>query len=374
MLPILFTPTEFVAVFNQSIDYAFPSVEIEGELCNFKTSKGRWVYFDLKDHSASLKFFGTVYQLPGPLEDGMVLKVVGQPRLSPQFGFSINIQSISLSGQGTIKKAFDLLETKLRSEGLFDESRKRFLPYPPEHIGLITSLESAAYADFVKVVGARFSGLRIELANILVQGEAAPSQIVKAIEYFNGVGNPPEVLVIIRGGGSVDDLQAFSSEKVTRAVAGSRIPTLVAIGHEVDLSLAELAADKRASTPSNAAELLVPDKKDLLNLLEDRKKEFNKYICEILGKQKDDVANIKESISKIWHELQAKQSLRLKNYQSLLKAYSPAATLRRGYSIVRSADKVIRSASQVVPGQELAITVVDGQFAAKVTASQIKNV
>src|SRR5690606_18856920 len=129
------------------------------------------------------------------------------------------------------------------------------------------SEESAAYKDFIKVIGARWGGLDIELANVQVQGESAIMQIVNAIDWFNKQAAVPDVLVIVRGGGSADDLQAFSSEQVTRSVAASRIPTLVAIGHEVDVSLAELAADRRASTPSNAAELLVPDRKEQITLL-----------------------------------------------------------------------------------------------------------
>jgi exodeoxyribonuclease VII large subunit len=155
LLPTL-TPTDFVAVLNQTLETAYPHVVIEGELSNFRISKNRWVYFDLKDDHASVKFFGTVYSLPGPLEEGMLLKVSGSPRLHPLFGFSVNFQTIELSGEGTIKKAFELLLKKLTLEGLFDDSRKRRLPYPPQTIGLITSRESAAYADFTKIINARW--------------------------------------------------------------------------------------------------------------------------------------------------------------------------------------------------------------------------
>ena len=127
---------------NQTLEYAYPNVVIVGELANFKVSKNKWIYFDLKDEFASVRFFGTVYVLPGPLEDGMLMEVRGNPRLHPQFGFSVNVQSMRPVGKGSIKKAANLLEAKLRSEGLFDESRKRLLPHPPQTIGLITSKES----------------------------------------------------------------------------------------------------------------------------------------------------------------------------------------------------------------------------------------
>jgi exodeoxyribonuclease VII large subunit len=121
------TPTDFVALLNQTLEYAYPSVTIEGELANFRVSKNRWVYFDLKDDYSSVKFFGTVYALPGPLEEGMLLRVTGSPRLHQLYGFSVNVSNIALSGEGTLRKAFDLLQAKLTAEGLFDAERKRMV-------------------------------------------------------------------------------------------------------------------------------------------------------------------------------------------------------------------------------------------------------
>ena len=165
----------------------------------------------------------------------MVIKAVGKPKMHNIYGFSFNIQAINPVGEGTIKKATDLLEKKLLAEGLFDQDRKRSMPYPPDRIGLITSGESAAYADFAKIINERWVGLDIDLFSVLVQGDKAPDEICNAIKFFNESSTPPDILVITRGGGSAEDLWAFSTEKVTRAVAGSRIPTIVAIGHEIDL-------------------------------------------------------------------------------------------------------------------------------------------
>ena len=215
--------SDFVALLNQTLEFAYPSVTIIGELANFRVSKNRWVYFDLKDDKASVKFFGTVYQLPGPLEEGMLLKVRGQPRLHQLYGFSVNVLSMLPAGEGSIRRAADLLQAKLTVEGLFDPARKRALPYPPSRVGLITSAQSAAYADFIKIMNARWQGVEIELIDVQVQGEPAPEQISQAIEQFNAQALPPEVLVLIRGGGSAEDLAAFSSEQVTRAVAASRV-------------------------------------------------------------------------------------------------------------------------------------------------------
>ncbi len=172
----LSTYSDFVALLNQTLEFAYPSVSITGELANFRVSRGRWVYFDLKDNEASVKFFGTVYQLPGPLEDGLLLKVRGQPRLHPLYGFSVNVMSIQPAGEGSLRRAANLLRAKLAAEGLLDESRKRSLPYPPARIGLITSKQSAAYADFIKILDTRWRGVNIDLIDVQVQGEAAPGQ------------------------------------------------------------------------------------------------------------------------------------------------------------------------------------------------------
>ena len=345
---LVFGVTDFVNIFNQTMDTAYPEVLIEGEVKNFKISRNKWLYFDLVDEESSLRCFGSVYSLNTPLEDGMMLRVRGQPRLNHLFGFSLNVVSVRPIGEGSLKKAAELLTQKLTKEGLFDLSRKRSLEYPPEKIGLITSSQSAAYADFIKVINARWSGLMIELEDVQVQGEAAPAQIVQAINQFNSTVNPPDVLVIIRGGGSADDLMAFSTEEVTRAVASSRIPTLVAIGHEIDLSLAELAADKRASTPSNAAELLTPDKKDYLAQLALLQDDLNRLYWQYLKKANQalnaQAALINQNIKRLINLHQQN----LQTQASLVEALNPNNILKRGYSIISdSRGKTIKSSSEV---------------------------
>ena len=363
---LVLSVSDFVAVFNQTLEYAYPSVTIVGELANFRISKNRWVYFDLKDEYASLKFFGTVYQLPGPLEDGLMMQVSGQPRLHPQFGFSINVQAMQPVGEGSLKRAAALLEAKLAAEGLFDESRKRTLPYPPSSIGLIASGESAAYKDFVKVLNARWNGIEIQLADVQVQGEAAPSQIIIALEYFNSHAEPVDVLVITRGGGSAEDLAAFSTEQVTRAVAGSRIPTLVAIGHEVDISLAELAADKRASTPSNAAELLVPDQKHIKEQLKSQKHSLGLALSQTLIDARRHVETATLELHSLWNQLWQDLQRHLRLQTQLLEALSPTAALKRGYAIVTIGNKTIRSVKQVQRGNLIDIRLADGKIDAEV--------
>jgi exodeoxyribonuclease VII large subunit len=348
-----FSVGEFVDSINQTFDIAYPVIAVVGEVTNFKISKGSWVYFDLKDDEASIRCFTTVYKLSFPIEDGMVIKAVGKPKLHNQYGLSFTIQLIEPVGEGTIKKATELLEKQLTKEGLFDLARKRAIPYPPKTIGLITSSESAAYADFTKIINERWNGLDISLYNVLVQGEKAPEDICGAIKYFNELANPPEVIVITRGGGSAEDLWAFSTEKVTRAVAASRVPTIVAIGHEVDISLAEKAADRRASTPSNAAEIIVPDKKQVLTNLAQINLQLSSLMGNLFTYYSKELDKIKEMLDKIII-LKINTTYEAIQTQSvLLDALSPKKILEKGYSIIKIDNVLVRNAKQLKNGNEL---------------------
>ena len=366
--------SDFIDLLNESYEFGFPSIVVSGELANLRISRGRWVYFDLKDDESSLKCFATVQHLPGPLEDGMLLEVRGAPRMHNQYGFSFNVQLIKPAGEGSLKRAAELLQAKLQAEGLFEAARKRELPYPPQRIGLITSRQSAAYADFIKILAARWGGMQVDVIDVQVQGDVAVPQIVNAVERFNGLAEPPEVLVIIRGGGSADDLAAFSSEQVTRAVAASRIPTLVAIGHEIDSSLAELTADKRASTPSNAAELLTPDKHHVLEQLV----EISEQLYDLVRDKIYDAHTQNLTLRDQLHETLA---LRLKGERDnlrtsrqLLRVLSPQAALRRGYAIVRGADgKVIAGTADTSGLREGAIVHIELRRAVAVaTVTDVK--
>ncbi len=364
MEPLELSVSEFVALLNQTLEYAYPGVTISGELANLRVSKNRWLYFDLKDEGATVKFFGTVYQLPGPLENGMLLKVRGQPRLHQLYGFSVNVQSIRPAGEGTIRRAAELLQAKLAAEGLFDEARKRQLPHPPTRIGLITSKQSAAYADFIKIINVRWGRVAIELIDVQVQGEVAPAQIVAALEQFNARAEPPEVLVIIRGGGSAEDLAAFSTESVTRAVAASRVPTVVAIGHEIDLSLAELAADRRASTPSNAAELLVPDRTQTLVVLTAVSRQLQQAGQRHVRLAQTGLGLQVEALEQGLVLRLALAKTRLENQLALLAVLDPQAVLRRGYAIVRAQGRSLRATKALKAGDIVDITLANGQFSA----------
>jgi exodeoxyribonuclease VII large subunit len=361
-----FSPTDFVAAINQTFEFAYPFVDIVGEIANFRVSKGRWVYFDLKDDDASVKFFGTVYTLPGPLEDGMMVRVSGSPRLSPLYGFSVSFQQILPVGEGTLKRAADLLQKKLYNEGLFDPARKRVVPYPPSKIGLVTSAQSAAYRDFVKVLGARWRDVEIVHVDVGVQGEAAVSEVVRAIETLNQAVDI-DVVVVTRGGGSADDLAVFSTEPVVRAVAASRIPTVVAIGHEVDTSLAELAADLRASTPSNAAELLVPDMQDVMQELRYLRSAIDAVLSERAALETSELIAARATLGSRVSELLRSAEQSIAAQKTLVSALDPATILHRGYALVRRGDgSVVRNASAVQGGDILNITLADGQLTTEV--------
>lgn len=365
MQDVILSPTDFVALFNQTAEFACPVVTIEGEITNLKVAKNRWVYFDLKDDNASLRYFGTVYQLPGPLADGLMVRVVGAPRLHPKFGFNINLQSLLAVGEGSLKKAADLVRSKLTAEGLFAIERKRVLPTIPQTVGLITAAGSAAYGDFIKILDERWGGVTVQLMDVYVQGEQAPHQLVAAIEAFNTQRLPPQVLVITRGGGSAEDLSAFNDERMVRAVATSRIPTLVAVGHEADESLAELAADVRASTPTNAATILVPDRLVELEALFLHRDVLRGRLQGLCVAQLQELKGLRNNLTAAIKTLLEQESRHLKASRQLITLFNPRAALARGYAIVSLGAAYVSKVAQVKPGDSLNVELADGKLKVK---------
>jgi exodeoxyribonuclease VII large subunit len=354
MSPI-FDVSGAIAVLNQTLEYAYPTLTIVGEVSEFRVSKGKWVYLDLKDDVSKLRCFGTVFQLNVPIEDGMQVAVVAQPRLHNLYGFSLNIVSIKPVGEGSIKKAQDLLHAKLEKEGLFDEERKRAIPYPPARIALITSAQSAAFADFVKIIGARWPLLEIELHDVQVQGAQAEEDIVRALNRVNQSPDMPDAVLLIRGGGSADDLAAFSTESVTRAVSVSRVPTVVAIGHEVDTSLAELAADLRASTPSNAAELLVPDHADIREGLSRLRTYLSTSMKTVCISERAKLEEMQKTLyTSIDHFFNQERHF-IERATLQLESYHPKQVLKHGYALVRTSSGLVKSTTALQAGDELSI-------------------
>ncbi len=328
-----FTVSQFIEVLNQTLDYAFPIIEVEGEISNFKTSKGKWGFFDLKDEQGTINCFIPLFSLRVPLEDGMQVVIKGHPKLTDFGRFSFTVQQIMPRGEGSIKKAFDLLKAKLAKEGLFSPEKKRPLPDHLETIGVISSTGAAGYADFCKILNARWGGLHLRVANCGVQGLSAADEIIKALEYFNEQ-EPVDIIVLIRGGGSKDDLAVFNDELLTRKIAASRIPVLTGIGHEVDESLADLAADLRASTPSNAAEMLTKDKRAEVSRIHDNLQSLTKYLGHYLDTAKDTQKSQLTSVKTLIEARVENAQNELQNTKKLLESLNPENVLRQGYSIV----------------------------------------
>jgi exodeoxyribonuclease VII large subunit len=337
--PIKLSVSEFVALVNQTLEYAYPAIEVEGEVASFKVNQQKFIFFDLKDEGASVGCFMTVWQLRVPIEDGMKVIVRAVPKLTQWGKFSLTVQTIRPSGEGSLKKSFELLREKLEKEGLFDESRKRLLPTIPSRIGVISSIQAAGYADFIKILDERFGGVHVDVAHVQVQGERAADQIIRAIEYFNTTVDAPEVLVIIRGGGSADDLAVFNDERLVRAIAASRVPTLVGVGHEVDVTLADMAADVRAATPSNAAQIVVPDRQELLQRVAHQRVRIGDYVERAIERTETQIHQVHERMFRGWEDQVNVHSQRLKYISAQLSAYDPRKVLEHGYAIVTGAVK-----------------------------------
>lgn len=355
--------SDFVGLVNQTLEFAYPRVTIEGEVSGFTISKNKWVFFDLKDTESTISCFMTVYQLKVPIEDGMRLKIAATPKLTKWGRFSVTVQSAQPSGEGSLKRAYELLKASLSKEGLFSPERKRPLPHYPSRIGVISSAQSAGYADFIKIVNDRWGGLDILLADVAVQGESAPGQIVTAIAYFNQLEQPVDVLVVLRGGGSADDLSAFSTEPVTRAVAGSRSPIVVAVGHETDISLADLAADLRAATPSNAAELVVPDKKELIERLDYYQRRMPDALAEAVARHKQRLIH---SVQFLGAQLLAPRG-RIDILEERLRLYNPRSVLEKGYALIRTGNGgPVKSVKDLSTGDTIILELHDGLMGATI--------
>lgn len=335
------TVSDFVALVNQTLEYAYPTVTVVGEVAEFRVSQGKWVSFKLKDGQSVINCFMGIYQLRMPVEDGMKLMVVAAPKLNNKWGtFSLNVRAVKPVGEGSIKKGFELLKAKLEAEGLFAPERKRPLPSSPARIAVITSTESAAYADFTKIINERWGGLSIEVAHTQVQGEPAADQIIGAIRYFNGLETLPEVLVIIRGGGSAEDLMTFNDELLARAVAESRIPTLVGVGHEIDHTLADMVADKRAATPTDAAKIVVPDKHELIRAVRQQASSISQLVLQEIDRRDEQIKQqLQFMVSRIDERLHD-AFVRLDALRMAARQANPEQVLKQGYALLRGEHKI----------------------------------
>jgi len=338
-IPLL-SVSQFSALINQTLEYAFPVVEIEGEVASFKVNQNKFVFFDLKDAESSIGCFMMLFHLRQPIEDGMKVIIRARPKLTAWGKFSLTVEQIRPSGEGSLKKSFELLKAKLEKEGLFALERKRLLPVMPQRVGVISSVDAAGYADFIRIINDRWGGLEVEVAHTQVQGEKAPEQIVRALEYFNEKEQLPDVIVIIRGGGSKDDLAAFNDEPLVRAVAASRVPVLTGIGHEIDESLVDMAADVRAATPTNAAQLLVPDRKEIIRMAHQQAQSTGYQLVQAIEAYESQMKSQLDAAFNRVRERLDDAFERLATLRLAVSQLSPESALRRGYAIVRGSSEV----------------------------------
>lgn len=330
-----FTVSQFVAVTNQVLETGLGDVVVYGEVSSFKINQGKWIFFDLKDAESSVGCFMTAYQLGNfPLEDGMKIAIQATPKLTNFGKFSLTVKRFHPLGEGSLKKAFELLKAKLQKEGLFDQAKKRPILRTFERIGVISSTQAAGYADFIKIINERWGELKIQVAHTQVQGLPAVDQIIRAIEYMNQFTDC-QVIALIRGGGSKDDLAIFNDEKLVRAVAASRIPIITGIGHEIDESLADLAADFAASTPSNAAQFLTRDRQAEIHSL---KLQINRINQQIKNKIQLKEQGLREQLVSVRTKLNNVIELELQKIRQktqVIENLNPAIILKRGYAIIR---------------------------------------
>lgn len=262
------TVSQFVEAIRGLLRETVGVVTVQGEVTNFRDRRDDLLYFEMKDQRSRVLCFGLRHELRVALEDGMEVQVTGSPSLFVKNGgFHIRVVDIQLVGEGALRKQFELTKQRLEREGLFRPERKRLLPTFPGRIGLVTSPDAAAYADVLRILRNRWPTVKVQFAGVSVQGGVSARQIVRALDHFSSSGDV-DLVILTRGGGSLEDLQSFNDEAVARAIFASKVPVIVGVGHERDATIADFVADVRASTPSNAAEQAVPDRTDVLHRLD----------------------------------------------------------------------------------------------------------
>jgi exodeoxyribonuclease VII large subunit len=268
----VYTVSELTASIKAALEEGFPMVWVEGEISNLRTPGSGHAYFTLKDEGAQVSavlFRGRGRRVRFDLEDGMqVLAFGGLDVYAARGQYQLVVEMMEPKGLGALQLAFDQLKRKLEAEGLFDEARKRPLPAFPRVIGIVTSPTGAAIRDMLNIIGRRFGDLQILITPVRVQGDEAPGEIVQALAHLQELTHL-DVIIVGRGGGSIEDLWAFNDERVARALAACRVPVISAVGHETDFTIADFVADLRAPTPSGAAELVVREKLAVIEVLVD---------------------------------------------------------------------------------------------------------
>lgn len=377
-------------------DYRLQDLWVEGEVSNASRPASGHLYFSLVDGEASLRCVmwkseaESLEKLP---ESGDSVEVHGHVSVYEAGGqYQLYVDELRPAGEGALYRDFLRLREKLEKEGLFDPERKRALPKWPDRIGVVTSPTGAALQDVINVLRRRYPLVELILAGTAVQGEGAPEGIVEALQALNAT-SAPDLILLVRGGGSMEDLWAFNHEQVVRAVASSSAPVVSGIGHETDVILTDYAADVRAPTPSAAAEICTPDQQELklelaeqrqrlANWFRNRHRESARALSDRLLRlrflsPRAQITNSSQRLDEVLNRALAAMRSRLalegagmERLAQALRVVGPPAVLARGYAIVSKQRKIVRSVSQVQEGDRIDIRVSDGSFPAEVAESE----
>ena len=374
-------------------DPLLSGVAVRGEVSNYKVYPSGHHYFTLKDEGASLKcvmFKGNAMRLKFCPENGMKLIAMGKVTVYPRDGaYQLYCSALALDGVGDLHAAFEQLKSKLAAQGLFDPAHKKRLPEYPGTIGIVTSSAGAAVHDMLRILNKRYPLTKVRLLPVRVQGAEAPAEIAAAIGYAN-YHHLADLLIVGRGGGSMEDLWAFNDELVARAIYDSQIPVISAVGHEPDVTISDFVADLRAATPSNAAELAVPDQDALRQLLDaasaamatalTRQLKDSRRHLEALAaspslqspgryidQRRDGLKLFKTRLCSAQQNCVGRKKQRFISLTSKLDAMSPLKVLTRGYAMTQTEEgTLVRSVKQVEPGQTVAVSLSDGSFRATI--------
>jgi exodeoxyribonuclease VII large subunit len=394
--PRVLRVSELVAVLRDAVESAVGRVWVVGEVSNLRRAASGHCYFTLKDDGAQIRavmFRGDASRLRFDLEDGLEALAFGEVSLYVARGeLQMVIRDVEPRGVGALRLAFEQLRARLDAEGLFDPANKRPLPAFPRAVGIVTSLHAAALHDVLEVSGALWPSLPLLISPARVQGEGADLEIVEALQLL--AGRPEiDVILLVRGGGSIEDLWSFNSETLARAITRCPVPVVAGVGHETDVTIADLAADARAPTPSAAAALVVPDRRALQELLLRSERRLAAGIGAQLARGRARVASRADALRHLspaarlaaWRSRLARGGDRLRaaleaqladgrNRLAIaagqLDSLSPLAVLGRGYAIARRLDdgRIVRRASDVASGDELALRLAEGSVEVRVTA------
>ncbi|MFH1239219.1 MAG: exodeoxyribonuclease VII large subunit, partial [bacterium] len=373
------------------LEKKFPDIWLEGEISNFKLHSMGHMYFSLKDEEAQINavmYKGLTGQLKFLPEDGMKVLIKGKISLFNKRGqYQIIAFEIQPAGKGALQVAFEQLKERLRQEGLFDEARKRPIPLLPQKIGIITSPTGAAIKDILTVIKRRFANVEVLIDPVRVQGDEAAGEIVQAIREMNDNFPELDVLILARGGGSLEDLWAFNEEKVARAIYDSRLPIISAIGHDVDFTIADFVADLRAPTPSVAAELVVKNKEELIGMIKSFRVRLANNLRHVYELYKGRYKRVRDSmvfrrpmelVNQLQQELDnlvdrmlqtAAHFIEIQKSEfnlliEKLNILNPLAILGRGYSITYKLpeQKIVKDTREVTPGDKVRIKLHKGKI------------